>query len=171
MHFSKTAWFSFLDHGQQDLVTQARSLYERESMSPRQMFHDYSFVVFPMAKAYEGFLKKYFLTLGLVGPSDYQSDTFRIGKSLNPDLPEKYRNHDWVVAELDQKCGVVSGGRFDGQLLSRSLWFCWKKGRNLLFHYFPDHENFITLPEALTRIEEISDVMDAALVCKNDLRF
>lgn len=164
-----SSWFDFLDHGQKDLLLQSQELYQRELEQPNHYFHDYSFVVFPMAKGYEGFLKKYLFSLDLISQNAYEGDNFRIGKSLNPDLPERFRNHDWVVGELDTRLGVVKGGVYDNQRLSRVLWNCWKNSRNLLFHYFPQHENFITLVEANTRLSNIVDAIEAAMQCKNDL--
>ena len=45
---------------------------------------DYSFVVFPFAKAYEGFLKRFFLDAGYIKEEEYFSDEIRIGRILNP---------------------------------------------------------------------------------------
>ena len=50
---------------------------------------NFSFVVFPFAKAYEGFLKKAFLGVGFISRLDYISDHFRLGKVLSPNLVEK----------------------------------------------------------------------------------
>lgn len=164
-------WFSFLDHGQTDLLLQSRELYQRELLQPSIVFHDYSFVVFPMAKCYEGFLKKYLFSLDMISEASYDGDHFRIGKSLNPDLPERYRNHDWVVGELDQRLGIVGDGRFKDQRLSRVLWNCWKNSRNLLFHYFPQHENFVTLDQAKNRMIDVLEAIDAAMQCKKELTY
>ena len=165
--FEEKSWFEMLTEGQKDLALQSQDLYNRQKSLKKSLYLDYSFVVFPLAKAYEGFLKKYFYDLGLIGKKTFESDHLRIGKSLNPDLPERYRRRDWVVEGLDQMCGVVSDGRWKGKKLSRALWLCWKRGRNLLFHYFPHLENFITLDEARVRIEEISAAMEAATYCAN----
>ena len=164
--FENKEWFDFLTHGQQDLVLACQELYEREKNGTGRVFHDYSFVVFPIAKAYEGFLKTYFFELGLISEQRYNSDHLRIGKSLNPDLPEKYRRDDWVVSRLNEMCVTIDSGRWKEKLLSEAFWQCWKKGRNLLFHFFPKHENFITLEEARMRISDIADVMEAALYCR-----
>jgi hypothetical protein len=47
---------------------------------------DYSFIVAPAAKAYEGYLKEFFFRIGLIDKYTYQSDRFRVGKTLNPSL-------------------------------------------------------------------------------------
>jgi hypothetical protein len=122
-----------------------------------------------MAKCYEGFLKKYLYSLDMISQDSYEGDHFRIGKSLNPDLPERFRNHDWVVGELDLRLGVVGDGSYKDQRLSRVLWNCWKNSRNLLFHYFPQHQNFITLEQAEGRIRDVIDAIEAAMQCKKDL--
>ncbi len=167
--FEQQFWFSFLDHGQVDLLLQSRELYQREVKQPTSDYHDYSFVVFPMAKCFEGFLKKYLYSLDLISQASYEGDHFRIGKSLNPDLPERYRNHDWVVGALDQRLGVVSDGPYKEQRLSRVLWNCWKNSRNLLFHYFPQHQNFITLDQAKNRMSDIIYAIEAAMQCNQEL--
>ena len=57
MQFKSEAWYQFLDEGMADLVKQAYSLLDKFKVPE---YHDYSFIVFPMAKAYEGFLKNGF---------------------------------------------------------------------------------------------------------------
>jgi hypothetical protein len=161
---STKSWFLFLEHSQQDLVNEAFVLLSREKQSQETPFHDYSFIVFPLAKAYEGFLKKYFFRLGVITERHYKSSHFRIGKSLNPDLPSRYRRDDWIVEKLDQTCPHPVGN--DGEKLSRFLWRTWKQCRNLLFHYFPDHQNFIDLTQAELRVELLTEAMDLALKCE-----
>ena len=41
---------------------------------------DYSFIVAPAAKAYEGYLKEFFLKVGVISQEDYESDRFRVAK-------------------------------------------------------------------------------------------
>jgi hypothetical protein len=167
--FEGKIWFELLTNGQKDLVLQCQDLYNREKLVEESAYLDYSFVVFPLAKAYEGFLKKYFRDLGLISQKTFESDHLRIGKSLNPDLPERYRRKDWVVSGINELCGEVREGRWKGKLLSQALWTCWKRGRNLLFHFFPHLENFISLDEARVRIEEISAAMEAATYCRREV--
>jgi len=80
-------WFLYLTHPMQDLVVQAFGLLSREK-EQNNGYHDYSFVVFPLAKAYEGFLKKVLVEMGLSDKETVYGRHFRIGKSLNPDLPK-----------------------------------------------------------------------------------
>jgi hypothetical protein len=159
-----TSWYQYLDHGQRDLVEVAMALWERERVLGQQ-FHDYSFVVFPMAKAFEGFIKKYLYDLEVISEAQYRSVHFRIGKSLNPDLPLKYRVDEWIVEDLNEQCGVVAHGMYAGEQLSQALWQEWRQSRNLLFHYFPAHLHFISLEEAGERLERLGEMMAAALQC------
>ena len=148
-------WFQALSHDQQDLVTQAHILIDREKKDASGNFHDYSFIVFPMAKAYEGFLKQFFLDLGIITSAQFNSTHFRIGKRLNPDLPTRYRRSDWIVDLLDDACPN----------LSHVLWRAWRLYRNHLFHFFPEHTNFISLSEAESGLKIISQAIKSADAC------
>src|SRR3972149_7584009 len=106
----------------------------------KEGFHDYSFIVFPAAKAYEGFLKKLFLDMGFIGPDDYYGKHFRVGKALNPSLEKELREREGVYDKIVESCG--------GEGLAENMWNCWKRCRNLLFHWFPNEKNAITLDEA-----------------------
>lgn len=162
--YQSSEWFGYLEHSMQDLVSISFDLLEGEEVRLRQDSgeprHDYSFVVFPMAKAYEGFLKKFFYEVGLIDRKMFEGRYFRIGKSLNPDLPIKYRRRDWVYERLDKKC--TDHGRPD---LTEMMWMEWKQSRNLLFHYFPKHKNFIDIDEARVRVESVAGVMEQAVGC------
>lgn len=140
-------------------MRESYALLERESVrAGEQEFHDYSFVVFPMAKAYEGFLKKMFFDLKLISRMQYLGDRFRVGKSLNPHLPKRYA-WDWVYGELVTYCG--------GETLPLQMWETWKRARNRVFHFFPDHHEFITLDQARLLISGIVRIMEDALTgCK-----
>jgi len=119
----------------------------------RRVFHDYSFCVFPTAKAYEGFLKKVFLDMGFISKEEYYGRYFRIGKALNPSLEKKYRKRESVYDKIVKYCG--------GKKLADELWEAWKVGRNLVFHWFPDEKNAISLPEAEKRVEIVLGAMDS----------
>lgn len=120
----------------------------------KNQFHDYSFVVFPAAKAYEGFLKKLFLDLRFISEADYYGKHFRIGKALNPFLPKEIRNNTWVYGKIVKFCR--------GKELANQLWDTWRISRNLVFHWFPDEKNAINLTEAEERIKLITDAIDQA---------
>lgn len=180
-------WFQFLDHSMQDLAStsyilldmfqnpghpEARRRIQRSDINiggnrldsssqtsqndKAQQLHDYSFIVFPLAKAYEGFLKKWLFTNHLIDENDYLSDHFRLGKALNPSIERKFRGHDYVYDKIVANCS-------DPHLADR-LWDAWKQCRNLIFHYFPNHQHFLsTIAEAQTRLDQLDSVMSEAL--------
>ncbi len=148
-------WFVFLEDEAKLLVTLSVELVERERRM-KSVFHDYSFVVFPMAKAYESFLKKFIYSIGLIDRAQYEHRQFRIGRSLNPDLPPRYRNEEWLFDNLSAACGVELG---------RELWNAWLNCRNHLFHYFPDQKSNISLPQAEALLHEMDTAMRGAFQC------
>ena len=105
-------------------------------------FHDYSFIIDPLSKAYEGFLKDFFLKINLINQSQYQSDRFRVGKVLNPSL--RYKRFS-----VFQKLADISP---QGEELAETLWTAWKHGRNKVFHYFPGETENIKKEEAIDKI-------------------
>jgi hypothetical protein len=118
---------------------------------------DYSFLVFPFAKGYEGFLKKFLLDLNLIHPEEYFSDDIRIGRILNP----KY------VKESDNVFHRICDHSKEGTHISQRLWDAWKRGRNSVFHYFPHNFKKLSYEEALEIIHELANVMEACLThCK-----
>ncbi len=159
-----------MDEGQKDLVQQSYTLLEIFQQPLQQgsgqatfqlpnklvEFHDYAFVVFPMAKAYEGFLKKCFYEGGLIDQVTYEGHKFRLGKALNPDLPERHRGDWWMYGELSRRCG---------REVASQLWMAWKECRNLLFHFFPAHKHFIILEEANDRLMQLNTVMTMVMEC------
>lgn len=119
---------------------------------------DYSFVVFPFAKVYEGFLKKLFLSIGAINEWQYNNDRWRVGRALNPELEKEYR-HESVYDRLVEHCGGVT--------LADQLWQVWKRGRNQIFHFWPGRNRALTIEDVRQIIKEIEAAMEAALVdCK-----
>lgn len=156
MDFSQENWWSYLDESEQELLKESFLLLEREEEG-QDRWHDYAFVVFPAAKAYEGFLKKLFLDLNFLSREQYVGDRFRIGRALNPNLERELRGES-IFDKLKASCNPE---------LPEQLWQTWKKSRNLLFHWFPWHKNSISLPEARERVEMVVDSMKAAVAgCK-----
>ena len=118
---------------------------------------DYSFLVFPFAKAYEGFLKRFFLDMKLISKEEYFSDDIRIGRILNPNYIKEKSN------VFERICGKSRGSRE----VSRKLWQVWKRGRNLVFHYFPHNYRRLGYEEALDIINDIVDAMYSSVTnCK-----
>lgn len=110
---------------------------------------DYSFIVFPFAKVYEGFLKKLFLEIGAITEEQYNNDHWRVGRALNPQLETKLR-HESVYDRLDSRTADI-------------LWQAWKRGRNQIFHFWPGRSKSLSLGEAKEIIGEIEEAMETAL--------
>jgi hypothetical protein len=152
-------WWDYLGEDLQKLLMTSEFIYGAvkgwgaDLPAGRRVLHDYSFVVFPAAKAYEGFLKKLFLEMKFITEDDYYGKHFRIGKALNPSL-EKELRREGVYDKIVQFC--------QGRDLADKLWETWKFSRNLTFHWFPNEKNAITLPEAGERIEMIIGAIDQA---------
>lgn len=151
---TKRPWWGYLEEDLQELLKQAFLLVEKVG-SWDQKFHDYSFVVFPASKAYEGFLKKLFLDMGFINRDDYYGRHFRIGRSLNPSLEPRLRQIEGVYDKIVSYCG--------GKEFADKLWETWKVCRNLVFHWFPDEKRSITYEEASDRVQKIVDTIDAAV--------
>lgn len=155
--FEKYPVFSYLDHWQQQQLRLAFSLWQREQQT-KTHFVDYSYIVFPMAKAYEGFLKRYLLDLGLISTEVYRSKRFRIGRALNPDVRMTQRDEFWLYDEVADVCGPI---------IAREIWDAWLTCRNRVFHYFPDRESGLSLEQAGHYLRIIFEIMQKAISCQN----
>ena len=153
------SWWKYLGEDIQKLLSTSEFLYDvveswgADLPGGKEKFHDYSFVLFPAAKAYEGFLKKMFLDMGFITEEDYFGKHFRIGKALNPSLPRELRNES-VYDKIVSHCG--------GKDLGDKLWEAWSSGRNVVFHWFPDEKRAVPFDEAADKIKQIIDAMDSA---------
>lgn len=154
MDFSleKKIWWGYLGKDLQELLHEAVLLVEKVNLWDEK-FHDYSFVVFPAAKAYEGFLKRIFLDRGFIDSGDYYGKRFRVGKALNPSLERRLRKKESVYDRIAEFCG--------GRDLADKMWDTWKRCRNLLFHWFPNEKNAIDFSEAKERVSLIIETIDA----------
>ncbi len=148
-----TVWFPLMDPEEQGMTLQSIELYEREK-DLQSNFHDYAFLVFPLAKAYEGFLKKFLLQSTLISEQTFLSRKFRIGRALNPDVPQRQRDEDWVYDDVVNRFGEDT---------AKLIWKAWVDGRNLLFHSFPDHRHLLSLQGAHDRMLLIISAMDSAV--------
>lgn len=147
-------FWNYLSAGQRGLLEEGIYLVNDLKRHPNERITDYSYLVFPFAKAYEGFLKQLFLDCGFISEHDYVSDHFRIGKALNPHLERRLRR--WSAYEK------VAGGA-GGRKLADEMWDVWKRGRNLVFHYYPHNFKALTFPEAEQIIEEILSLMQRSV--------
>jgi hypothetical protein len=114
---------------------------------------DFSYLVFPFAKLYEGFLKDYFLTLGIISRRDYESNHFRIGKVLSPNLIRRLGRRS-AYGQIQARFGID---------LANKLWIAWKEGRNQVFHYFPQSYRTLTHTQAEQAIDLILQTMELAV--------
>lgn len=154
---SSKLW-QYLSQGQKDLIRGGYYLLEDlKSHTQTHPITDYSFLVFPFAKAYEGYLKQLFLDLGLIKKWQYESDHFRIGKALSPNLQRMLRKNS-VYRELTYLTG--------NQEFADKLWQVWKRGRNQVFHYFPHNLAAVTLTGAEEIIAEIINTMEQGVEIK-----
>lgn len=148
-----SALWQYLSASQQQLAADGQLLIEDRKKHPSEHLSDYSYLVFPYAKLYEGFLKQLFLDIGAIGEREYASDHFRIGKALSPNLARL----------LGQKSAYAYISRRHSDGLALRLWNTWKKGRNLVFHYFPHNVRRLSLHEAVTTTQGIVDTMNEAI--------
>ncbi|MCL5797910.1 MAG: hypothetical protein M1366_03870 [Patescibacteria group bacterium] len=152
--------WKYLSDGQKGLIDEGLYLLNDLKEHPDENITDYSYLVFPFAKAYEGFLKQFFLDSGFISAKEYSSDHFRIGRALNPQLERQLRR--WSAYDkIVRKCGDKE--------LADELWNVWKRGRNQVFHYFQHNLKALTLSEAEEIISEMLSIMDRAIKeCKVD---
>ncbi len=153
--FESHAWFSLLNEHGKRLIQLSEQLYEREERM-HSAYASYSFVVFPMAKAYEGFLKTYLHKVGILPRPGYNEYKFRIGRALNPDISPQHKDEWWLFDDLEQVCS---------QKVARDMWNAWVQCRNKLFHFYFDDEVPLLLPGAKKKLQQMSDAMDQAMEC------
>lgn len=144
----------YLPETQMDLLNQGFYLIEYVNRDREHKFSDYSFVVFPFAKAFEGFLKKVFLDAGYISRKDYLSKHYRIGKVMSPNL----RHRLGPESVYKKICDHV------GCEISDKIWKTWTRGRNQVFHYFPDNLRSFTIQEAEELVDGIIETMETVVM-------
>jgi hypothetical protein len=154
--FPQTTWFSLLDENGKRLVQLSIALYERE-VRMQSPLESYSFLVFPMAKAFEGFIKLYLKKMGLLNRSDYNDSKFRIGRALNPDISEQQKNEWWLYDDVARQCG---------EKVARNLWDSWIQCRNRVFHYYFNQETEMSFDQARKKLEQMAKAMEEAMACE-----
>lgn len=148
---SKPLW-SYLSQTQKDLIIEGQYLLHDIIKDHAFQFKDYSFLVFPFAKTYEGFLKQLFKDVKFISHLDYISDHLRIGKLLSPHLMAKLGDRSLYRQIIE--CASED--------LAKRIWESWKMGRNQVFHYFPHNLRALTFAEASNTIETLLLTMDEA---------
>lgn len=147
-----SAFWRYLSQNQKELIEEGFYLMNDIIRDHAYQFKDYSFLVFPFAKAYEGFLKKLFRDCRFISHLDYVSDHLRLGKLLSPSLIERLGERS-LYQKIKNKAGEESADR---------IWEVWQRGRNQIFHYFPHNLKAISFNEAQNIIEEILKTMELA---------
>jgi hypothetical protein len=138
-------FWHYLSQNQRDLILQGNYLMNDVIKEGKYSFTDYSFLVFPYAKAFEGYLKQLFYDIGFISRLDYISDHLRLGKLLSPNLMDKLGDKS-----LYKKLTHATTKEF-----TEAVWSTWRNGRNQVFHYFPHNIKAISLKDA----EEITNNM------------
>ena len=143
-------FWQYLSQNQKDLILEGQYLMNDIIKDQAYQFKDYSFLVFPFAKAYEGFLKQLFKDNKFISHLDYISDHLRLGKLMSPHLIGKLGERS-LYKKIEEKIN---------QQLAERIWETWRSGRNQIFHYFPHNIKAISFVEANNIIEEIIATME-----------
>jgi hypothetical protein len=150
----ESQFWSYLSQGQKDLLNEGLYLMDEIIRDHVYQFKDYSFLVFPFAKAYEGFLKQIFKDKGLISRLDYISDHLRLGKLMSPNLIIKLGEKS-LYKKIQERHSVE---------LADKIWKIWKNGRNQIFHYFPHNLKAISFSESRGICMEILRTMEETYI-------
>ncbi|MDO8610314.1 MAG: hypothetical protein Q7R95_07225 [bacterium] len=145
-------FWQYLSQNQKDLILEGEYLMNDIIKDNAFHFKDYSFLIFPFAKANEGFLKQLFLDIDYISRLDYISDHFRLGKMMSPNLVGKLGDRS-IYTKICNSVGVE---------LADKIWHTWKSGRNQIFHYFPHNLKSVSFIEAEAIIGETIRTMQEA---------
>ncbi len=148
----KSALWGYLTDDIKGLIIDGELLVKHAEQGRRKV-SDFSYLVFPFSKAYEGYLKRLFLDLDLIQEDEYYGEEIRIGRLLNPHYKKSSKN---VFSRL---CGSAK----EGQAMAERMWNVWRRGRNQVFHYFPHNFRKLSYKEAGEIIEELLAVMSMAV--------
>ncbi len=152
---SQEKWFQNLPYEQREFLQQSIFLVQDMANHPRQFF-DYSFVMMPAAKAYEGFTKDVLFHFRLISERLYWGTKLRVGKSLNPELENvPYLKKEALFNELT-RC-------FGEETIPQMMWETWKACRNRVFHYFCKSPQILTFDEAKERLDQILTTVQSVL--------
>ncbi|NMB84367.1 hypothetical protein GYA28_03715 [Candidatus Roizmanbacteria bacterium] len=143
-------FWQYLSQNQKDLILEGQYLMNDIIKDQVYHFKDYSFLIFPFAKAYEGFLKKIFLDTKLISRLDYISDHLRLGKLMSPNLVDRLGDRS-LYKKVSEK-----GGRD----LADKIWETWKMGRNQIFHYFPHNLKAVGFDDAQSIVNGLIKTME-----------
>ncbi|MCL4375168.1 hypothetical protein M1523_04900 [Patescibacteria group bacterium] len=143
-------FWQYLSQTQKDLILEGQYLMNDIIKDHAYHFKDYSFLIFPFAKAYEGFLKQLFKDIGFISHLDYISDHLRLGKLMSPNLVTRLGERS-----LYKKIIIASSKDCADQ-----IWMAWKIGRNQVMHYFPHNLKAVSFSQAEAIIGQILQTME-----------
>ncbi len=149
----ETAFWQYLPQSIKELILEGQYLVNdviRDGNTYK--FKDYSFMIFPFAKAYEGYLKQLFKDVGFISHLDFISDHLRLGKLMSPNL----------MGRLAERSLYKKIREATSEDLAAKIWETWKLGRNQIFHYFPHNLKAVTFSEANEIIEKLLATMQEA---------
>lgn len=147
-------FWEYLSQPQKDLILEGEYLMNDIIKHQSYQFKDYSFLIFPYAKTYEGFLKQLFEDIKFISHLDYISDHLRLGKLMSPNL----------IGRLGDRSLYKKIKEAVSQDLAERIWQTWKLGRNQIFHYFPHNLKAVSYKEAEEIISEIVRTMEEAYI-------
>lgn len=145
-------FWGYLSQTQKDLILEGEYLMNDVIRHQTYKFKDYSFLIFPYAKAYEGYLKQLFKDIDFISHLDYISDHLRLGKLMSPNL----------IGRLGERSLYKKIKEATSKELADRIWETWKLGRNQVFHYFPHNLRAVTFEEAEQIVQRIIDTMEEA---------
>lgn len=145
--------WQYFSSEQQSLARDGQFLVDDTARHKDVELTDFSYLVFPFAKLYEGFLKKLFMDLHIIDKRQFYSNHYRIGKALSPN----------IMRMLGKRSAYKQIMERFGMDLAERLWHAWKEGRNLVFHYYPHNIRALTLDQAKALIGEIAETMAYAV--------
>ncbi len=149
-----TEFWQYLSQPQKDLILEGQYLMNDIIKHNAYHFKDYSFLVFPFAKSYEGFLKQLFKDVKFISHLDYISDHLRLGKLMSPNLVDKLGDRSLY---LKMKNTVTKE-------FADRVWAAWKMGRNQIFHYYPHNYKSISFEESERIVNQIIQTMEEAYI-------
>lgn len=142
--------WQYLSKNQQDLIQEGFYLIDEVKKDQAYQFKDYSFLVFPFAKAFEGFLKQLFRDCHFISHLDYISDHLRLGKLMSPNLVSKLADRS-LYKKITER---------SSKDLADKIWQSWKVGRNQVFHYYPHNLKALTLSEAEGIVNQLIEIIE-----------
>ncbi len=146
---SNRDFWDYLSQTQKDLILEGQYLMNDVIKHSTYHFKDYSFLVFPFSKAYEGFLKQLFRDIKFITHLDYISDHLRLGKLLSPQLADRLGERSLYVKIRDKS----------SEQLANNIWQTWKVARNEVFHYYPHNNKALQYESVQLIVNTILQVM------------